>query len=1319
MGCKYTIFYKLKIETGNFVQFSCMSLFHFLFLLNELTNFMRKYPFFNRLFLLSTFMLAAHFQLESFSQNSYLRKGGGVNEDEALAITVDAQGNTYVTGYYSSTLSFGPFLTVNAQGLSDIFLLKVSPAGQILWLKSAGGFADERALGIACDSNGDVYITGHFQGLASFDNFSISSAGNTDVFLAKYTSAGSAQWVQRMGGTGEDIGYAVAVGGTNQVSVTGEFKNTANFGTSSYTAGGTDAFIATYDLNGGFLWSKSGSGPGNARGLSIACDESGNVYGTGQFSNDITFDQLQSNTILNAVYLVKYSPNGVEQWFRKIAGGSTNIAYGICADSNDEIYLTGDFTGNLVFFPNTANPLFNPYPNKIFLAKYSAQGNLLWAKAHGSEHSISSRAVIANNSGNVFLGGWYTCKLSQYSDAYGQGVFNSTGFRDGFISSFSGNGDWLWAKNFGGKGHDYVNALAVDISGMPVGASTFYVTGIFPSKSGLSTQGFTTLGSGGTSFCNDNYYSQYAQANSEGSSDFAFGNLVLTDREPLDFFSRQNIQGCVRDVNPVCLGGPFVFGAFICPDTISNCGSFPLSLNLNQSSGAVGPQYNWLWSNGATSASITASNTGSYSVTANSVDGCFSYSDSVYVEILPLLPAQTLIDSKGFNNPFVGLGQANTIKICNQDTVVVTISPNSAASFGWGNIPLTGNMVINDTAIQIFSGGYYEYQLIGNNGCNGLISFQVKQYDSIPQYNYALKFPQDTDYNDSIQVCQGNQINYQIIDTLLGFVPCSNYAMASTLSIPQVGYSAAVNQGECNAGYLGMLNFIPSQMGWHTFQLNGNFFNYCDTLPFSVSDSVYITVNTNPTVNLSWLGSNLICPGDSLLLLGSGPNLVWTGNVPNAPVMADSVWIFDAGMVYLSADTISPAGCSSSASVSIPIAFYEEPVLVSQPSNALICPGDSVLLIASNGQAYVWFGPGGPLNLNQQSIYVTLPGFYYCEVLNSSGCPLFTNTLEVKQYTTPFLLVSPRPVLCFDGDSTEIEAVSNIGSTIQWNAPLSGNSFSQFVNQPGTYSAQITSCGITTQADIHVGMSQVFAEIITDEGLLFCEGDSVELFASGNEVQFFVWNPVNASGASFTAFYPGSYTVTGVDSFGCSFVSTPVDVSTFPNLTSPPILTDTLFCPPASLLLSALGQGAIYWFLDSVGGLPLDSGAFFQTPVLQGATTYWVMNRYDDCSSIRVPLHITEAECEELQIANIFTPNADGINDFISFDIEGTSCFHVEIYNRWGSKVYVSENIDEKWYGKVLNTDIDAKDGAYFVFVQYCTHAQESKVAKGTITLVR
>src|SRR5262245_44936828 len=108
------------------------------------------------------------------------------------------------------------------------------------------------------------------------------SAGPTDMFVAKYDSNGMLLWAKRAGGISSDVGQGIAVDGSGNSYVTGIFQGSATFGsgelnqTTLVSAGPTDIFVAKYDSNGMLLWAKRDVGRGRCRGRGIAVDGSGN-----------------------------------------------------------------------------------------------------------------------------------------------------------------------------------------------------------------------------------------------------------------------------------------------------------------------------------------------------------------------------------------------------------------------------------------------------------------------------------------------------------------------------------------------------------------------------------------------------------------------------------------------------------------------------------------------------------------------------------------------------------------------------------------------------------------------------------------------------------------------------------------------------------------------------------------------------------------------------------------------------------------------------------------------------------------------------------
>lgn len=162
----------------------------------------------------------------------WAKQAGGALEETAAAITADDSGNVYMTGNFSSiTLNLGAFqLNITYPGVPDVFVVKYSSSGNVIWATSAGGVLDDYARAIAVDSSGNCYVTGSFKSLIfnygtnSINNYT-SSGGFTDVFVLKCDSAGNPGWLTGAGGNDFDQPGGIAVANNGSIVVSGSFES--------------------------------------------------------------------------------------------------------------------------------------------------------------------------------------------------------------------------------------------------------------------------------------------------------------------------------------------------------------------------------------------------------------------------------------------------------------------------------------------------------------------------------------------------------------------------------------------------------------------------------------------------------------------------------------------------------------------------------------------------------------------------------------------------------------------------------------------------------------------------------------------------------------------------------------------------------------------------------------------------------------------------------------------------------------------------------------------------------------------------------------
>ncbi len=394
---------------------------------------------------------------------------GGSGNDSGTAITVDAAGNIYVAGGYSGTASF-ELTNKTSLGMDDIFVAKYNKNGALQWVQSAGGADKDSVRSIAVDGEGNVYISGSYKSSATFNATTVTSLGDTDIFLAKYNAGGTLQWVKSAGGTGSDAGSGLAIDGSNKIYLVGSYTGNATFGALSKTAAGlSDIFLAKYDVDGTALWVESAGGTNDDFGQAITLDSSGKIHITGYFKGSANFGSF--NKIADAsyfdVFVAEYDPVGLT-WNSAESAGGINHEYSqsIAVDLSGNIYVTGSFLGTFVFGSDSKTVAGSL--EDTFTIKFNSSGTPQWINSIGGTGFESGRGVVIDNSGNVLVAGFYSWTGTSF------GINKvSFGLDDAYVVSYTPNGDLTGMKVMGWTGNDMARSIAKDSKG------NIYVTGHF------------------------------------------------------------------------------------------------------------------------------------------------------------------------------------------------------------------------------------------------------------------------------------------------------------------------------------------------------------------------------------------------------------------------------------------------------------------------------------------------------------------------------------------------------------------------------------------------------------------------------------------------------------------------------------------------------------------------------------------------------------------------------------------------------------------------------------------------------------------------
>ena len=139
-----------------------------------------------------------------------MKKFGGTGSDQGYALCTDNEDNICWTGIFQDTLVIDGSEIVS-QGEFDMFIAKLSNDGELLWINTAGGPEEALGLALSTDKYDNIFITGSFEDTATFAGTTISSMGNQDIFLVKYSSSGEQIWLQTAGGEWGDQASAITI----------------------------------------------------------------------------------------------------------------------------------------------------------------------------------------------------------------------------------------------------------------------------------------------------------------------------------------------------------------------------------------------------------------------------------------------------------------------------------------------------------------------------------------------------------------------------------------------------------------------------------------------------------------------------------------------------------------------------------------------------------------------------------------------------------------------------------------------------------------------------------------------------------------------------------------------------------------------------------------------------------------------------------------------------------------------------------------------------------------------------------------------------
>ncbi len=1079
--------------------------------------------------------------------------------NEAADIELNNLNESYVAGYFSGQTSFGPSSSLSStQGNTDAYVAKYAASGAVIWVKQFGGLAADRAIDLAVGPDQNIVLTGQFFGSVTFGATTlVSNANSKDIFIVKLDPAGNVLWARKEGGSSPDNPYKLTVDHANNIILTGEYQGTATIGANNFTSnnGSFDLFIAKYTSGGTPVWSLSGSADLDDRGLSVAVDASDNIFFTGQFSNTLTFaSNTYVNNGINVGFLCKMNPAGQVQFLHLMKAGYV-LPYDVEVNGNNEPIVAGDFLGNMLYYDqNGSNSIQNPYDKQIFILKTSNTGQYIWNNTLGSQNELSARTLSIDPGNNIFVTGYFKCDLSQIQDS-SETIFNSVGFRDPYLLKVSNSGSRTYIKQFGSKLDDEGKGVAVrqmdkpllcgsytsDLNFVP-GTATFgadnYTLNPFY---GMEPYHVFLIGDQSrnsflTNHVNSTYanYNYYAVSGSDSLAGFIHAeeaaNYVTVIGDTVHFCTSANLyyqtltfphfgpdytstwyDGTQTTINTITTTGPYWVEherndeCYMDRDSIyaiqEPIPTLPLLTdNVGVNVNHAGPNYN---------------------------NYHFCYPDSAILNFSGLQPGSSLV-TIGNIVSFNGVGPhvlnqefQYFVQVTNQycinigdftfqhdfadppDSISLSIAMNTPNPSG-DSIVICQGMAVE----------FHGIDLIVNPGAN----FYPSVYPPIDTVIWHINGGQYINYDTAATVFSPGSSGWYTVDiqVVKGFdnicgTDTTIYTATRQFYVtvnPNPSWGTTITGANLlcpgESSYLVATNPNPelhwsgSNILWNngsdSIEVNApGWYNYTGILADSVTGcssfivfNHYVGVKVAPNIT-SASGEAVICPFDSLLM--SVPNVftsyIWFA--PNGDTLSTTSQCYTDEIGSYVCNVTDADGCVLS-TPPFEVFEYSTPSISVVPS-AMICTNELVdIQISYSGNATFQWNTGS----TSDHITTNAPGIYIVQV---TQCGItVADTVEIINGSFTASISVSDSVLCY-GD-TALFTGSYPGGSYEWNSgPVTGNSYSTVA--AGTYSALVTNsfgCTYQTNAISITNVPGSAPPIIASQTI--CPGDNATLNSS-------------------------------------------------------------------------------------------------------------------------------------------------------------------------------------------------------------------------------
>ncbi|MFO7561413.1 MAG: hypothetical protein R6X02_02115 [Enhygromyxa sp.] len=285
---------------------------------------------------------------------------GGKDPERAERVAIASNDDVIVTGTFTSSVDFGGGLHVS-KGLRDAFVLRLDGAtGAHVFSRPIGGSGDDYGFGVAVDGS-KIVIAGRFQKSINLGG-TLTSAGGTDLYVARLSGGGSVEWKKRFGGSGDESVHDLAISPvTKEIVVLGEMEGTVNFGAGKLvSAGARDIFILGLSPNGTPTHSANYGDKSDQFGISnnvntwmtLTTDDQGIVYFGGMLIGKLDLGPFALVPVAGStdIFYVALGPDGAPLWGHSFGSADADLALDLAVSANKHMVMAGRSFGDAIDF---------------------------------------------------------------------------------------------------------------------------------------------------------------------------------------------------------------------------------------------------------------------------------------------------------------------------------------------------------------------------------------------------------------------------------------------------------------------------------------------------------------------------------------------------------------------------------------------------------------------------------------------------------------------------------------------------------------------------------------------------------------------------------------------------------------------------------------------------------------------------------------------------------------------------------------------------------------------------------------------------------